>query len=138
MLYVCFAVSEMLRSVSSAITDQRAALKKAIETDRIESTVPPASIKYSQSLQQTLQEVCRAVLLCVVPYVASTVIYLMLAFSEKLMRCRRILYQSMGSNSYYVSVTVHKIQQHRLFIWLPCLCCCCRCGLLMLTFRSHC
>jgi len=86
---VCFAVSEMLRSLSSAITDQRTALKKAIETDRIESTVPPASIKYSQSLQQTLQEVCHVVLLCVVPYVVSTAIYLMSAFSEKLMRCRR-------------------------------------------------
>jgi len=53
-----FLVHEMLRSLSSAITVQRAALKKAIETDRIESTMPPFSIK---SLQQSLQEVSRVV-----------------------------------------------------------------------------
>jgi len=60
---VYVAVHEMLKSLSRTITEQRAGLKKAIETDCVESAVSTTSIK---SLQQTLQEVCCVVFPCCV------------------------------------------------------------------------
>jgi len=56
------AVVEMLKSLSSAIIDQRRTLKQAIERDCRETIVSPLSIKYTQSLQQTLQDVCYVLL----------------------------------------------------------------------------
>jgi len=61
----CFcyaAVHEMLKSLSSAVIHQWTSLKQAVEDDRRDTVLSPSSsVTYTQSLQHTLQEVCRVI-----------------------------------------------------------------------------